>query len=309
MTSKRNIASPSPTVANLESLQTKPEVYFAELEKAAHRTGVTPEEVIGWLLRFSRMKLEDLSLGEWLNLTYEVARLGEFQYQPHIRERSWWLTITAHNWYGMDQTQGLTMSDTNTLKALHAQIVSSLMPRTTARKVRRPDISVFCSVRKTCTLPNREIITTLQDQVRLHLQQLIDEGSTILDIPPVLLGIGTNTDSEDALITEYADSPQAIFVRNLALILSKTAMRLYSCRECHLMFYADRGGKKYCSSRCQSRAGTRRYRNTPPERVGKLGRPRTNPWTEARAMMLRNRQISEDLAEEIWQGNMGKIAE
>jgi hypothetical protein len=167
--------------------------------------------------------------------------------------------------------------------ALQAQIVSSLMPRMTARKVRRPDLSVFCSVRNTCTLPDRKTIITLQKQVRLHLQQLIDEGSTIFDIPPVLFGIATNTDSDDASITEYADSPQAIFIRNLALILSKTAMRLRSCRECLLMFYADRRGTKYCSSRCQSRAGTRRYRNTPPERLGKLGRPRKNVWAEARA--------------------------
>jgi hypothetical protein len=286
MTQKRNVVSTS--LPKLE-LQTESKIYFGELEKASSRTGVDPHEVIGWVLRFSRMKLEDLSLGEWLNLTYEIARLGEFQYQPQIRERSWWPTITVHNWYGMDHTQGLTMSDKNTLKALRAQVTSSLMPRATARKLSRPDISVFCSVRKTCTLPDRDTITTLQHQVRLHLQQLIDDGSTIIDVPAVLLGIATNTDSDDASITEYADSPQAIFERNLALILSKTAMRLHGCRECHLTFYADRRGKQYCSSRCQSRAGTRRYRNTPPERVGKLGRPSKNAWAKARAMLKTGR--------------------
>jgi hypothetical protein len=285
MTQKRNTVSSS--LPNLERLETEPKFYFAELEKAAPRTGVSPEEVIGWFLRFSRMKLESLSLGEWLNLTYEIARLGEFQYQPQTRERSWWPTITVHNWYGMDHTQSLSFSDKNTLKAIHAQLASPLMTRTTARKLSKPDISPFCSARNACTLPDRNTITTLQDHVRQHLQQLIDDGSTIFKIPPALLGIATNTDSDDASIMEYADSPQAIFEGNLALILSKTAVRLRSCRECHFTFYADRRGKQYCSSRCQSRAGTRRYRNTPPERVGKLGRPPKNVWAQARAMAKR----------------------
>jgi hypothetical protein len=276
MTPRRDASYTSQPADNaLGDLNVEPRFYFTELEKAAHRTGVSPEELAGWFLRFSRMKLDQLSLGEWLNLTYEVARLGEFQYQPQTRERSWWLTITVHNWYGIDHTQGLMFSEKTNLKALHARTVSSLIPkRSTVRKLARPDIFVFCSVRNSCTLPDRETITSLQEKVRLHLQQLIDEGSTIFDIAPVLLGIATNTESEDARITEYADSPKAIFERNLAWILSKTAMRLRTCRECRLTFYADRRGKQYCSSRCQSRAGTRRYRNTPPERIGKLGRPR-----------------------------------
>jgi hypothetical protein len=287
MTPKRNAVSP--LLPRLE-LETESKLYFAELDKAATRTGVNPEEVIGWVLGFSRMKLEELSLGEWLNLTYEIARLGELQYQPQILERSWWPTITVHDWYGIDHTQGLTVSDTNTLKAVLAQVASSIMPRATAKKISRPDFSVFCSLRKKCTLPDRDTITALQHQVQLYLQQLIDDGSTIIDIPPVLLGIATKAESDVASITEYADSPKAIFVRNLALILSKTAMRLHSCRECRLTFYADRKGKQYCSSRCQSRAGTRRYRNTPPERVGKLGRPRKNVWAQARAMLKTGRR-------------------
>jgi hypothetical protein len=275
MTARRNAVSPLLPGETFGDLQPEANFYFIELEKAANRTGVNPEEVIGWFMRFSRMKLDEMSVGEWLNLSYEIARLGEFQYQPQTRERSWWLTITLHNWYGVDHTQSLTMSERSNLKALHARLVSSLVPRPSpVRKPTRPDISVFCSVRKSCTLPDKKTITTLQEKVRLHLQQLIDEGSTIFDIAPVLFGIATNADSEDVRITEYADSPQAIFDRNLALILSKTAMSLRSCRECHVMFYADRRGKQYCSSRCQSRAGTRRYRNTPLERIGKLGRPR-----------------------------------
>ena len=234
-----------------EPVSLKAELYSREIEKAAQRIGRRPEQAAQWLLRFERIErteFEELSSGEWLDLVAEVACMAEYQY---FGEERWIPALTWRDWYGEENVkEALSVAD----------VVKAFQPSSAGSRI-------------SYKLPSRPILTELQEFVRLHLHELTESGGIVADHRPVRTCIVPRPDSDESLVIRIAESQHAVFQDNVVLLLTETSHRLRHCHECKIMFYADRKNKSYCSLRCQSRAGTRRWRGTPPERVGKLGRP------------------------------------
>lgn len=67
-------------------------------------------------------------------------------------------------------------------------------------------------------------------------------------------------DTDEVLCIGVLENPQALFAYNLAFILTTCATRLRRCQGCKQWYFADRKNKAFCSAKCQSKAGTRRYR-------------------------------------------------
>jgi hypothetical protein len=234
------------------------ETYFREIEKAAQRIGRTVEPAVQWLLRFESCDLNDLSSGELVNMMFEVACMTEYQY---LAGGQWIRSLTWSNWYGEEQVKYPSSID---------DLVTTFQP---ANKSKSPSGQISSLRRSSYKLPSRDVLKELQEFAGLHLFELETAGGIVLDHRPIRTCIVPRPDRDENLIMRIAESPRSVFENNIAFLLSETAVRLRRCQECKVMFYADRRNKQYCSVRCQSRAGTRRWRRTPPERRGKLGRP------------------------------------
>ncbi len=240
-----------------------PELYLAEIEKAAQRIGATTDQAGAWLARFARTDLESLSTGQWTDLLYEVACLSEYQYQTKTAALLWQHAITLKDWQG-----NWRYKDEDELVARFVQILDKR-----GQPIGALDVP---PVPPPCELPPRDAVTALQRQVRAALVSLQENHSVSWMLPPIHLTVGAFRETDENVVLGTAESPQVLFTYNLALLLVQNAVRIRRCADCTQRFFADRKNKAYCSPRCQSRAGTRRWRTTPPDRIGKRGRPRKN---------------------------------
>jgi len=59
----------------------------------------------------------------------------------------------------------------------------------------------------------------------------------------------------------------------LVYLLGHFSKDLRRCPECQKRFLARRYNQVFCGVRCQNRVAARKSRATPPDRVGKRGRP------------------------------------
>jgi len=236
-------------------------LYYREIEKAAERIGRTAAQATQWLLRFERIDFDDVSSGELVNLASEVACMAEYQYAG---KGQWYRALAWTDWFGEEQVKH-ALSVNDVAKAFGFQLA--------IKNGAHPSESDSLGTHLSYRFPSRQVLDELQEFVSLHLFELETAGGIIIDHRPLRTCVVPRPDVDENVVLRIAESPQSIFQNNVAFLLAETAVRVRRCQECKVMFYADRKNKHYHSDRCQSRAGTRRWRKTPPERVGRLGRP------------------------------------
>ena len=124
-----------------------------------------------------------------------------------------------------------------------------------------------------CVLPTSEEVEQCQAITNQHLAQLLQLGST--HFPP-FLGTMVVSDTTQVHLGPLAVSPETrllSFLHGLACSLAIHAAGIRRCSGCQTRFLANRRDQHFCSVRCLSRFNMRKYRGTPPERIGKRGRP------------------------------------
>jgi len=78
---------------------------------------------------------------------------------------------------------------------------------------------------------------------------------------------------EKGVIDAIVETPVDAFKFILIYLLGNFHKDITRCAECMKVFIARRYNQAYCSTRCQNRVAARKRRATPPDRVGKRGRP------------------------------------
>lgn len=195
-----------------------------------------------WVLKFTQMDLGWLSEGDWNNLKYEVAcftKRGAVedhllnQQQRLMPLQDWIYIASRNNEYESDRTGD---------KAEQEFWVSHL--------------------------PTRNAIENLQEVTKTEISKLLITGFASLTLPEIKVIITSKGQKQI-----WTKSPANVFLYHFVDLITKFAPLIHKCRECKQVFLALRNTKQYCSVICQSRANMRKYRGTPPDRVGKRGRP------------------------------------
>jgi hypothetical protein len=83
----------------------------------------------------------------------------------------------------------------------------------------------------------------------------------------------------ESLFYIHTPTPLDAFEITSMLLLGKFYRSLRRCKDqsCQKWFLPSRTDQRYDSRRCVNRAMTRRHRKTPPDRIGKRGRPKGSP--------------------------------
>lgn len=270
------------------SLQKK---YSAEYDKAVdriygdlrqtlkHRHGLT----IGWVLRFVNMNLESLSDGDWNNLAHEIVCFTEWgidycEYDLHKEDR----ITSRQDWYFLaspDKRQspsGITTERMFWLKRIPSRHMIEELQRVTIKHITQ----LLANGETTFVIPETKVSVSKIGAriVTSKLKELDGLAITFDKVEEYVESDGSR--KFECLIYEdrgrrmvSAKTPLTVFEYNLSEILTKFAPFISQCPECKIIFLASRKNKQFCSVRCQSRVNMRKYRNTPPERVGKRGRP------------------------------------
>lgn len=125
-----------------------------------------------------------------------------------------------------------------------------------------------------CVLPTSQEVEQCQAITNQHLAQLLQMGST--QFPPFLGTMIISDTTTQVHLGPLAVSPKTrllSFLQGLACLLAIHAAGIRRCSGCEARFLANRRDQHFCSVRCLSRLNMRKYRGTPPERIGKRGRP------------------------------------
>lgn len=228
-----------------------PDLFLAEIEKAASRIGETTEHAGSWLARFAQVELTQLSEGQWTDLQYEISCLSEYQYGTRESPFLWRHALTYADWHGKER---LTEDQS---RQFFLQMFESAAEGATPGH-----LATVPALPTPAALPPRDHIKNLQGEVRQALDQLTEGHTLHVELPSVGLLIASLPETDETIPIGIAATPHHLFRYNLACILAAVAVRLRRCRECAQWFFAERKNRDYCSARCQSRHGTRLWRES-----------------------------------------------
>lgn len=128
------------------------------------------------------------------------------------------------------------------------------------------------------TLPSRSQAIEAQKMINTHLIHLLLSRYTRITIEKFKLEVEVTQDRVYLTpSTEYA------LQYHLATLLGLYGHRIGRCRACERIFLAGRSDKTFCSTRCQSRIATQRFRQT-----RKVKTKRTNRTAERTSRGGRN---------------------
>lgn len=105
------------------------------------------------------------------------------------------------------------------------------------------------------TYYSQEEIDEHRQSLKKHIDRLLKTGHTRFELSNVSVDIGSLQGVPYFLVS----SPSA-FEYRAANLLAPHAHRIRQCSACQRIFLAVRNKQKWCSTRCQSRMGTQRFR-------------------------------------------------
>ena len=97
--------------------------------------------------------------------------------------------------------------------------------------------------------------------------EVTSPGWTFISIPNIRFCAG------HGYVYAQVDRPMDVFRYILVYLLGHFSKDLRRCPECQKRFLSGRYNQVFCGVRCQNRVAARKSRATPPDRVGKRGRP------------------------------------
>lgn len=214
------------------------EPLLEEIIGAIDRIGSTQEGLMRWLLKFSKRDLSSLSIGDWMNLQYEVLIFEHPYYlgnanDPHWRGRL--IAFLSKDPRGYPDFLNEPLPDKafiNNLKKLTIEVLG---------KIIRTEQVAFGVIN--------------EFQVNLRPPQ-----------PDV---------HKEWIIVPSSSNRHSVLQYNLATLLVIFVDKIRSCPECEVFFLADRKNQVYCSLKHQNYASVKSYRKAHGLITGKKrGRPR-----------------------------------
>lgn len=109
------------------------------------------------------------------------------------------------------------------------------------------------------------------DSIERFLEYKLVDAKMDIEVRAKPLGPG----ERGGYIGIYPKSNLDAFNLSTIFLIGIFAEKIRSCREptCKNLYIAKRVDQLFCTVKCQNRLAARRARNTPPERIGKRGRP------------------------------------
>jgi len=122
-----------------------------------------------------------------------------------------------------------------------------------------------------CTLPSRKEATQLQRTIRDHLEHLWNHAIapiTFSDLTLVITMVGAFHDRHGSLLVTTKPKTKE-FEYRVAMSLAYHAGRIRPCEECQRIFFAARRDQLFCTSRCQMRIASRKWRKANKKKARK----------------------------------------
>jgi hypothetical protein len=225
--------------------------YLGELAHASSRIGHTTKKAIGWLLRFAKLDLSKLSIGDFTNLQYELT---SFRQDGVLNEKKALAYVTGQPIVSGYDCRPRTLPEDG-LITLSEMIEFQTLVRQTVERIREKRMTLFT-------------FSSLERCLYFDPTQ-----STVF-----LLGKAIDRPPRWVLVTTMENPMESLTYAMLDL-LKDHANAITQCPEfahpkCQGLFLAERKNQNFCSVTCQSRVATRRYRL---ERGLISGRPRGRP--------------------------------
>jgi hypothetical protein len=195
--------------------------FWNEIRRAWQRITGTPGGPMGWILNFAQRDLEPLVPSEWNLLAFEVAAFA-FQFP-----------VSA--WGNLSQ------EDVWSVRLFHGEqhLVASL--------------------------PSRKEGQELRTMLLSHLNQFVSTKSLSVSIPKLTIEIDVERlpqlDRPIVSAVVKMDRVAKRFEYCFAHLLAHHAPNVRRCQECSRIFLAKRHDQIYCTSRCQTRVASRKWRD------------------------------------------------
>lgn len=122
-------------------------------------------------------------------------------------------------------------------------------------------------------LLNEEYVQSYQTIVKDFIKHILSNEAFDIEIPNMLISLAPLSNSTKWKQFFIFNEMGGAFVYHLARLFEAYADRIRQCPGCNIIFPSDRINQNYCTVKCQSRHYMQKYRDTPPERIGKRGRP------------------------------------
>ncbi len=211
-----------------------------ELDKAFDRLGRTYADTMKWAVRFAQCDLSTISEGDWLNLAYEVTAFTRYG----VVRRPW---------------------------SLH-KVLKWAPGKPLPYLAKAESTPGWGDARSPVELPKKEVVIPLQAITLGALHSLVEQEVASFKLPAVWLEVIRLEPSSPGTV-QPVSTAEGAFTYHLAHLLAENAGNLRRCPECQKFFVADRRNQRYCTVSCQTRVASRKYLGTPPDRIGKRGRP------------------------------------
>lgn len=121
------------------------------------------------------------------------------------------------------------------------------------------------------TLPSRKEAMHLQTLIRGHLEHLWEHGVapvTFSDLTLVVTMPGALHERRGSLLVATKPKTKE-FEYRVAVLMAQYSGRIRQCQECHRIFLAIRSDQLFCTTRCQMRVATRKYRSANKRKLKK----------------------------------------
>ena len=129
-------------------------------------------------------------------------------------------------------------------------------------------------VTPTLTLPRREEALRLQDMIKGHINKLLSTGHTEFTTPALTRSIGkyAGSDRGYSFYSLSAKDAHHAFEYHFGSLLASHAQRIRRCDACGQIYLGVRKAQQFCSTRCQNRVATQRFRKRLKEKRAKSKR-------------------------------------
>ena len=229
---------PEPTKAGMRRL------YWEELSKALNRIGDTSTDAMNWVLMFVQQEEGAFSEGDWTNLQYEIAYLARFGV-PQSSSLKGTKFLPSGDW-----SKHLSQKE---IEGIPTKITSEQIKSMTER-------------------PSKEAVKELLTMSRAYIEDLLETKKAAVKLSGKITRYVSYDPARDQVDTWTSGNVQDAFLSTLVDLFALHGNRLNRCQDCKRIFLANRSDQRFCGTRCQSRAGTERFRKSPtiksPKRKG-----------------------------------------
>lgn len=218
------------------------ERFCNEMEAARTRIGQTPEAVTRWLLRFAKDRTV-WPAGDLLNAGYEMLQLGRYVAWDHL--------LRTSSFFPQEDYIGAPPPSPQTGARFVNVVGKVLLP-----------------------IPGEEAIREFHEHVRILVNKIVKREHFQIEVPALNLDLWP-LEFPIWTLSAYEPVQPKEWEAATAVLLIRFVSRIRRCRECQELFLAERLNQRYCSAKCQTKAGTQRFREAHPEL--RTGRPRGRP--------------------------------